>query len=122
MLSNQQGKEVGTYHHCPFTAHNFVNESLLENKFTFQIATAAFCVLVISAFRLISPLCQVAHLATPHSIALGKKVFWGLDVAGLWRLLVMNRAQGELFICYLSSSAFLTWVGAKKKNLSHFPH
>lgn len=34
----------------------------------------------------------------------------------------MNQAQGELFICYLSSSAFLTGVGAKKRNLSHFPN
>lgn len=42
MLSEPQGKEeVGEFCHRPFIAQNFVNERLLENKFTFQIATAA---------------------------------------------------------------------------------
>lgn len=44
MLSNPQGKEVGAFRHCPFTARNFVNESLLENKFT-EISNCKDCLL-----------------------------------------------------------------------------
>lgn len=74
MLSDSQGTEVGEFYHSPFFTQNFVNKSLLENKFTFQTAAAA-CVLVTPVSQLISPPSQVVPLGAPYSKALGKKLF-----------------------------------------------